>query len=787
MSLHPLSEKPSLEQPPLSNVIFFPERIARSPEKRRAANQIMAALLEIEEQKGRPGVETILALLKEKGSATTPEDLQKTLEQVGDLRDLEAEVLKFLEDKGITELGPKGEIIIDLDKFKLGGILTALHGRRSTLQRSKLRPYTEHGQSSLLYFTLRDIQVISRDDWEKGERETKPLFYTPDSPDDALDIEKIRASRFYLGLWQVGHVQNYTTAEHPVRQGHLKMNEAALACLLYHPQFGDGRRDQATGQFLVRYADGQFRPISTKWFEEVNFQGGSANYTVSMDTPRRYLTELAPHILERGLLKLDDFRILASYAPAKKLTVNRARISDSGVLIDGIRYFLGRDLARVSKQGSLRVHKISATLSGITKRNEQGEEELIYLFHLTNKDDLRLKPVREGRDSNVTRYFQAPKEVADPRRYSPENFQQCRPGESLDDYQQRLKEVDDFKFLLKLGADLSRRAHIDLTQLNASEQQWAIASARALKENYPAILDLAEKYGLSGLKSFLALEHSGAMGGRALAIAENLDRETALAVFDKYFEVVDAGEKVRGYLEEYVGEAGDGKTIEAIFNNLLRRAKQVLVDFSQETQKAKLQKRKTTRQDIFRHLEDIQTEILLFASTFKALAAEQAIDLRDIKDTDIQITDAASLRHEDKEIMKRIFAQNRPRYSKPLLKKTLAEFSNALESAGSKFYLLRHQGDLAAFVRFDKLPNGHLYAGSLNVRPEIKGSVIGSAMLKAALEDEGRERVVEAVVYEKNPMMKHYVDDFGFKIVGEIPDYQGTGEKFYKLERSPVR
>ena len=47
----------------MGHVIPFPisDRIARSPEKRNAANHIIAALQEIENQKGKPGIEAVLA------------------------------------------------------------------------------------------------------------------------------------------------------------------------------------------------------------------------------------------------------------------------------------------------------------------------------------------------------------------------------------------------------------------------------------------------------------------------------------------------------------------------------------------------------------------------------------------------------------------------------------------------------------------------------------------------------------------------------------------------------
>jgi hypothetical protein len=32
-------------------------------------------------------------------------------------------------------------------------------------------------------------------------------------------------------------------------------------------------------------------------------------------------------------------------------------------------------------------------------------------------------------------------------------------------------------------------------------------------------------------------------------------------------------------------------------------------------------------------------------------------------------------------------------------------------------------------------------------------------------------------------MLKHYIDDFGFRVTGEMPDFEGTGETVCKIER----
>lgn len=135
--------------------------------------------------------------------------------------------------------------------------------------------------------------------------------------------------------------------------------------------------------------------------------------------------------------------------------------------------------------------------------------------------------------------------------------------------------------------------------------------------------------------------------------------------------------------------------------------------------------------------------------------------------------------------MLKIFIANRPQYSEKLLQTVKAEFEEALSKEKSRWYLLYNAGRIVSFMRFDDLPNRASYAGSLNVSPAMRGSGIGSAFMRSTLDFEGEKRKLEAVVYSKNPMLKHYIEDFGFKITETINNFEGTGEIYYKIEREP--
>jgi predicted GNAT family N-acyltransferase len=291
------------------------------------------------------------------------------------------------------------------------------------------------------------------------------------------------------------------------------------------------------------------------------------------------------------------------------------------------------------------------------------------------------------------------------------------------------------------------------------------------------------------IMAFLSLEYEECLGNKILSLGENLETDAADKIFAKYAECVRKTQDIADYLHEVLGrdKKYDEEATEKIAKNLLRHGKNLLTKFADQAQEAKNQGQKIDSQVILRQLENIKTEILLFASTFKAVSTEQKVEFRDILGTELKTADSSELGDKEKTEMKKIFKENRRNYSPELLVTTLKEFEEAMNTPDKKFYLLTHNNELVSFLRFDQLPNGNLYLGSVNVRPEVRGSAIGSAMLKAALDQEASNRNLEAIVYEKNPMLKHYIKNFGFKIVGEISDYHGTGEKFLKIERPAER
>lgn len=103
------------------------------------------------------------------------------------------------------------------------------------------------------------------------------------------------------------------------------------------------------------------------------------------------------------------------------------------------------------------------------------------------------------------------------------------------------------------------------------------------------------------------------------------------------------------------------------------------------------------------------------------------------------------------------------------------------DTTNQKFYVLKYQGKIVSFVRFEKTDRGTLYAGSFNVYPDARSTGIGDEMMGRALRKESESNILEATVSPRIPAGTAYVERTGFIIDGYIADYHQTGEPLFAI------
>jgi len=350
----------------------------------------------------------------------------------------------------------------------------------------------------------------------------------------------------------------------------------------------------------------------------------------------------------------------------------------------------------------------------------------------------------------------------------------------LNEFQKRYSEVYNDEFLADTG--------VHFNNLTFREQAWYLHFVESAdEETRVRAKQFVAHYGEDGLRTFLSLEHGDEMGNKILTIGEKLPDRVARAVFVKYAEVVDASNRVSEYLQANYSNIHNfsPEAVSAVSERLLLRARDLLSGFAEDSDKQEVSG-KTDLADansVLEQLQRIKIEVILFADTFRAAQESGVIDFSDIENTELRVIDSGELSREEREEMMDIFVQNRRAYPSKLLEVSQAEFEQALNSGGKEFELLYHNDELVSFIRFDKLPSGNVYSGSFNVRPEAKGSAIGSAMIRATLDKKSESHNIEGEVYAGNPGALKFWERMGFRVSGEIENWKGTGERFIKVFR----
>lgn len=327
---------------------------------------------------------------------------------------------------------------------------------------------------------------------------------------------------------------------------------------------------------------------------------------------------------------------------------------------------------------------------------------------------------------------------------------------------------------------------VDFREIPLKEQIYFLTSiSNRTNETIKPVQEFTKKFKAIGLRTFLSIEQGGeSMGNKILALgnSEKLPEEVASKVFAKYGEIIDSVDEITTVLKERFGKEEDNQElIISIRENLFKKGKDLLVESSDAISNNK-EENVLIGEELSKKLNNMKKSAILLGSVFKTVLKE-GMKLDQIKDVSIESINNENEIFRYKDELLRIFKENRINYPPELMKETLAEFEQALNDINNKeFYILKDKEDIIAFMRFDKLSDGNLYAGSLNTRSEIKGLALGGELLKKLLIEKSKDNNIEAVVFEKNPMVLKYTNGYGFKIVGEINNYKNTGQKFYKLE-----
>ncbi len=328
----------------------------------------------------------------------------------------------------------------------------------------------------------------------------------------------------------------------------------------------------------------------------------------------------------------------------------------------------------------------------------------------------------------------------------------------------------------ELRSALEENLDVDLTELSLREQIELFKYLNtSTAEEAEEVFANAREYGVTYLQTFLVAERQPEAVKTIQEIAGG-DKEKARQIFERFGEIVkDAQDNVTNILREKL-QNPDSATIEMeqeLRNELLSRAGM----FFESAAKAS---KSGSSSSIDAVLSRYEKETVLFASFFKTLHAEIGNDaLYNVRGLSLGIERGARVTRDEREEMEKIMRLNWIKEGKEVVDQVVSEFNASLTGErGDRSYLhiLKKDQKVMAFIRFEERPDlgpGAVYAGSLNVRTDVRGSALGEVLMHEAVLGEAKDHVIHAYVDAKAEVGVAYVEKLGAVLEGVDVETRG--------------
>lgn len=296
--------------------------------------------------------------------------------------------------------------------------------------------------------------------------------------------------------------------------------------------------------------------------------------------------------------------------------------------------------------------------------------------------------------------------------------------------------------LLKLGVYSTNLAWEEQVRLYK-----ALASGGGRAER---IKKFIKEFGGDGLKAFLSYEKNSQVSRIIYELSEK-NLELAHVIFNKIAQIIDQINNIDLFLENNFGKENHSEEIRAqVRGLLLGKATSVLETVSGDLY---------SESEVIEKLETINTQTLLFASSFKSLIESGFdISLEDIANAELVTHTGATLSREDYGIMFDMYKKNQGANSPINQELILKSFSKAAENPKARFHIFKWNNKLQGFVVFQDDENGFSKGSAFNVDPETHGYKIGDAILNQVIKKEAEVRPLIADVLAMNTIVPKYLD-----------------------------
>lgn len=710
-------------------------------------------------------------------------------------------ILSILKENGILQNIDEHNVF-DMEKFLYTDFISKNFFDKSIRNpdRSTYDKRQIHLSRGVIFEKLSDLKVVSKEDYEKGKMSgeigKKFLFNVPENINDAFNVEKCRDKEksYYLNYW---NLYNHTERSHISWNTKIKAKNGEEINLsefaLFTKVFGDnnGRRDGDGNLLIFNKSKNKFVDISVNW--AINNMGGfgkNESGVALIRNPQKFLLSNCPNLLERGIIRLEDFDIKTTGGSSGELIRKEftKKKNSPFVMANGVKYYIGRDYFKFGEEKipakNLKIVVLDQQTLGILK-SFKNKNDLMFTVKLLcdeeKQEKVKLVEQRLDRSMKLTEITQntfLSKEEMDKRTSSwlATKDNPRHKAEKEDAYHKRIKHIGDWNFIKQISDDFTRKCQIGIHNLTWREQQWLCGAAFEMgnDEDYARLLDFGKRYGLAGLKSFLACEHDISNGRKILNIGEKMGEKDAQRVFAKIAELVDLAEKESEELADILlANQKDADMSEAKFE-LLKNARDAIVSFSNKLESGKQDQKEI--EELLNKLEQIRGEITLFKSIFRQVAKEHPeFGFDYFKSLELASQTGREITEEDKETMIGIIEKNWSNQDERKI--VFSGLEKGLHSPDTIFEILRYKGEIISFLRFDRgydeqnTPTS--YFGSFNTDSNFQGAAIGDVMMKECVNSEAELSTIKAHCFSTNRVASKYIEDAGFIITGIALNYAG--------------
>lgn len=701
---------------------------------------------------------------QEKYSSEEMEEQLKKLKEEKEIKEHEA----FLKERGVLQ-EVNGLKIWDLEK------LLEFRFSNNNLQENKLR--------DRLHFIkiLAKEEGISKEEFEttkdKSKLKPKKLFYIPDSYEQAFDPVYVKNIESLLEIGQIGGNINDFSKEIELKSGE-KITEGDLALTRGLFKELDLERNEEDGKLYFTDKKGEKRRFSPRYFqteEKYIFPGSFLN------SPIDFVKRNAINILRTGIFRENDFQLQEQ----KSGTIFRKGYSThkrtGQVYIGGAAYILGKENA------GKKLVRLDKDNIGVLEEKTSGKEELVRILKLKSEEEkteraeaIRSKLRQENKKvEKESSYLKAntvyKKEECDITEYDPTASNNRLENESEKDYLKRMMQLADFDFINEITGEISRETGIGVhNELSWKEQQWLATAANESEEQKNKIVVEAKKYGSNFLRAFLSCEQGLKDGQKIIFMAEKLKPEVAQKVFDKYSEIVLKVEEITKSIPQVENAEKTDKTRYLIEENLLKRARELLLKYAKEATKKEINEDR-----LMFELENCEADTMLLAAIYK----KSGVELEDIKDVTLKSTEQKDVKDEEKAQMLTLAMKNSKNREFDD-KVVLHSLQEALKNNKNKFYLLKNKDKIVSFLRLEETEDGSLYFGSFNTDINAQSSGLGNAFMERTIDEVAREHSIKANVEVDNPVAQNYVNQRNFVITNILRDVAGTKVDGFDIVRN---